>query len=91
MIELDVERFVQAEALPRGFVVGGGCVLAEQRGERVANIAEHQERYERHNEHDDDRLREPPCDKGEHGAPSDNEPPRDSSARRFGLTGFTGT
>src|SRR5690606_1504735 len=61
------ERLIETE-LPRdaGRVLLR-ILLAEHDRDRIADIGEQREGDERHREHDQERLQEPPDDEGDHG------------------------
>ena len=65
--ELDRKRAVEAEVGTQLLALLRRRVLAEDVGDRIADVLEQHERDERHRQHDEDGLDESAKDEGEHG------------------------
>ncbi len=58
VVELHVERLVEAELVGQADAIGGGGELAQHQLHRIADVLEQREGDERHHQHDDDRLQQ---------------------------------
>jgi hypothetical protein len=74
---------VKAEGYPQALPILFGGILTDHIVDRVADELKQREGYESNHQHDDDGLKEPLNDKGEHGVPI-TQIPKWRSARRPG-------